>query len=78
MWLQQVAGGRGALLRRSQELKKVKPSRALEWGCREKMQEKEKNWDKCDLLSSGPGRKGLSEAVGCCKPCQGCTIFSSA
>ena len=38
MWLQQVAGGRGALLRRSREPKKVNPSRALEWGCREKMQ----------------------------------------
>lgn len=44
----------------------------------EKMQEKDKNWDKCDLLSSGPGRKGLREAVECCKPRQGCTIFSSA
>lgn len=55
-------------------------SSASRWGASggEKMQEKDKNWDKCDLLSSRPGRKGLREAVECCKPRQGCTIFSSA
>lgn len=57
---------------------KVKAAETPERVAGEKMQEKEKNWGKLQRLSSEPGRKGLSEAVGCCKPAQGCTIFSSA
>lgn len=75
---QQKEGVRGVGARRSEEPGKVKAGETPERAAGEKMQEKEKNWDKFKLLSSPAGREGLSEAVECCKPAQGCTIFSSA